>query len=58
MEANLVFGGFLVFHCPLKPDAIEMVKMIGDSSHRVGLVLLFLVVRFHTEISSAQVIIL
>jgi len=35
VESDLVFGGFLVFHCPLKPDAIEMVKMIGDSSHRV-----------------------
>ncbi|KAG5645949.1 hypothetical protein DXG03_004741 [Asterophora parasitica] len=33
-ESGLVFGGFLVFHCPLKPDAVEAIKMLADSSHR------------------------
>ncbi|KAF5381790.1 hypothetical protein D9615_005499 [Tricholomella constricta] len=33
-ESSLVFAGFLVFHCPLKPDAVETLKMLADSSHR------------------------
>lgn len=28
--------GFLVFHCPLKSDAVETLKMLADSSHRVS----------------------
>ena len=36
VECRLDFAGFLVFHCPLKPDAIETLKMLADSSHRVG----------------------
>jgi cation-transporting ATPase 13A1 len=35
VESQLTFAGFLVFHCPLKPDAIESLKMLADSSHRV-----------------------
>ncbi|EJF61548.1 ATPase [Dichomitus squalens LYAD-421 SS1] len=34
VESDLQFVGFLVFHCPLKPDAVETLKMLGDSSHR------------------------
>lgn len=34
IESKLYFGGFIVFHCPLKPDAIESVKMLNESSHR------------------------
>lgn len=34
VESRLVFAGFLVFHCPLKPDAVEALKMLADSSHR------------------------
>ncbi|EIW56082.1 endoplasmic reticulum Ca-transporting P-type ATPase [Trametes versicolor FP-101664 SS1] len=34
VESELQFAGFLVFHCPLKPDAVETLKMLGDSSHR------------------------
>ncbi|PPQ67683.1 hypothetical protein CVT26_007410, partial [Gymnopilus dilepis] len=34
VESNLHFVGFLVFHCPLKPDAIDSLKMLSDSSHR------------------------
>ncbi|KAG1804204.1 hypothetical protein EV424DRAFT_1580805 [Suillus variegatus] len=33
-ESSLTFAGFLVFHCPLKPDAVETLKMLADSSHR------------------------
>ncbi|KAG6897589.1 hypothetical protein C0992_013265 [Termitomyces sp. T32_za158] len=33
-ESNLTFAGFLVFHCPLKADAVEALKMLADSSHR------------------------
>ena len=36
IECDLDFAGFLVFHCPLKPDAIETLRMLADSSHRVG----------------------
>lgn len=35
VECKLNFAGFLVFHCPLKPDAVEILKMLNDSSHRV-----------------------
>ena len=34
VECDLEFAGFLVFHCPLKPDAVETLKMLADSSHR------------------------
>ncbi|ODO09383.1 hypothetical protein I350_02983 [Cryptococcus amylolentus CBS 6273] len=34
VECGLTFAGFLVFHCPLKPDAVESLKMLNDSSHR------------------------
>ncbi|KAG5635407.1 hypothetical protein H0H81_011385 [Sphagnurus paluster] len=34
VESGLAFAGFLVFHCPLKPDAVEAIKMLADSSHR------------------------
>ena len=36
VECNLTFAGFLVFHCPLKADAVETLKMLSDSSHRVS----------------------
>ncbi|KAL1411623.1 putative cation-transporting ATPase 1 [Vanrija albida] len=35
VESGLEFAGFLVFHCPLKPDAVETLKMLADSSHRL-----------------------
>lgn len=35
IEKDLIFAGFLVFHCPLKPDAVETIKMLNESSHRV-----------------------
>ncbi|PPQ99954.1 hypothetical protein CVT24_009533 [Panaeolus cyanescens] len=34
VESQLTFVGFLVFHCPLKADAVESLKMLADSSHR------------------------
>lgn len=34
VESGLTFVGFLIFHCPLKPDAIEVIKMLNESSHR------------------------
>ena len=37
VDSNLMFAGFLVFHCPLKTDAIEALKMLADSSHRASL---------------------
>ncbi|GAA5974104.1 hypothetical protein JCM11641_003436 [Rhodosporidiobolus odoratus] len=34
VESALEFAGFLVFHCPLKPDAVATLKDLADSSHR------------------------
>ena len=34
VEEGLEFAGFIVFHCPLKDDAIETIQMLNDSSHR------------------------
>ncbi|KAF8625668.1 hypothetical protein AX15_005247 [Amanita polypyramis BW_CC] len=34
VESSLIFAGFLVFHCPLKADAVEALTMLADSSHR------------------------
>lgn len=34
IEKDLEFNGFLIFHCPLKPDAIETIKMLNESAHR------------------------
>ena len=34
IESDLHFAGFIVFHCPLKDDAIETIKMLNESSHR------------------------
>jgi len=34
IETGLTFGGFIVFHCPLKEDAIETIEMLNESSHR------------------------
>lgn len=35
VESSLSFVGFLVFSCPLKEDAIEVLRGLADSSHRV-----------------------
>ncbi|KAG0089409.1 hypothetical protein BGZ93_009872 [Podila epicladia] len=34
VESQLVFAGFLVFHCPLKEDSAEAIKQLNESSHR------------------------
>ncbi|EIN05518.1 endoplasmic reticulum Ca-transporting P-type ATPase [Punctularia strigosozonata HHB-11173 SS5] len=34
VENGLTFAGFLVFHCPLKADAVQALQMLADSSHR------------------------
>ncbi|KAI0079207.1 endoplasmic reticulum Ca-transporting P-type ATPase [Panus rudis PR-1116 ss-1] len=34
VEKSLTFAGFLVFHCPLKADAVETLRMLNESSHR------------------------
>ena len=34
VEKDLIFGGFLVFSCPLKRDAASTIKMLNESSHR------------------------
>lgn len=37
-ESKLQFAGFLVFHCPLKDDACETIKMLNESSHRTVMI--------------------
>lgn len=34
VECNLQFGGFLIFHCPMKEDATATIEMLTDSGHR------------------------
>lgn len=34
VENGLLFAGFLIFHCPLKPDAKATLQQLNDSSHR------------------------
>ncbi|SPO01543.1 probable SPF1 - P-type ATPase - unknown function [Cephalotrichum gorgonifer] len=38
VESGLTFAGFLVLHCPLKDDALEAVRMLNESSHRVVMI--------------------
>jgi cation-transporting ATPase 13A1 len=38
VECDLHFAGFLVLQCPLKPDAMEAVRMLNESSHRVVMI--------------------
>jgi cation-transporting ATPase 13A1 len=40
IEKDLLFAGFLVFHCPLKPDTAEAIRELHESMHRVSEVLL------------------
>ncbi|KAI9596892.1 hypothetical protein BDF19DRAFT_471043 [Syncephalis fuscata] len=35
VECNLIFAGFLVFHCPLKEDTKKAIDMLNQSAHRV-----------------------
>ncbi|KAI8618780.1 hypothetical protein BC830DRAFT_1208454 [Chytriomyces sp. MP71] len=34
VESKLVFAGFLIFFCPLKPDSAAAIEMLNNSSHR------------------------
>lgn len=34
VESDLQFAGFLVLHCPLKPDAVDSLRQLNDSAHR------------------------
>ncbi|PHH56125.1 Manganese-transporting ATPase 13A1 [Ceratocystis fimbriata CBS 114723] len=38
VECDLTFAGFLVLHCPLKEDALEAVRSLNESSHRVVMI--------------------
>lgn len=38
VEAELIFAGFLIFSCPLKPDAKATVIELNESSHRVVMI--------------------
>ena len=34
-ESDLIFAGFLAFHCPVKPDSKGAMELLLQSSHRV-----------------------
>lgn len=34
VESDLTFAGFIVFHCPMKNDAVDTIQMLNQSSHR------------------------
>ncbi|KAF2870447.1 cation-transporting ATPase 4 [Massariosphaeria phaeospora] len=38
VESGLHFAGFLVLQCPLKDDAVQAVRMLNESSHRVVMI--------------------
>ena len=38
IEAQLTFAGFLIFSCPLKPDAKATIIELNESSHRVVMI--------------------
>ena len=38
VECDLHFAGFLVLQCPLKDDAVQAVRMLNESSHRVVMI--------------------
>ncbi|TMS40027.1 hypothetical protein L596_006463 [Steinernema carpocapsae] len=38
LETNLIFAGFVVISCPMKPDTKAMIKEIVDSSHKVVMI--------------------
>eukprot|EP00842_Homolaphlyctis_polyrhiza_P005150 jgi/Hompol1/5636/HPOL_004583-RA len=37
-EKDLIFGGFLIFYCPLKPDSVDAIRMLNESHHRVVMI--------------------
>ncbi|KAJ8324295.1 putative cation-transporting ATPase 1 [Batrachochytrium dendrobatidis] len=37
-EKDLVFAGFLIFYCPLKPDSINAIRILNESLHRVVMI--------------------
>ncbi|KAN0022181.1 hypothetical protein ACTFIU_004352 [Dictyostelium citrinum] len=38
IESNLEFAGFIIFDCPLKPDSMESIEMLMNSSHRIVMI--------------------
>lgn len=37
-ESDLIFCGFIVAECPLKPDTAAIIKELKDSSHEVKMI--------------------
>ena len=35
-ESGLIFTGFAIFQCPLKPESEPALRMLRDSSHQVS----------------------
>ncbi len=38
IESGLEFGGFAVFHCPLKPESEPALRILKDSSHQLVMI--------------------
>ncbi|KAM3172670.1 hypothetical protein ACTXT7_014059 [Hymenolepis weldensis] len=37
-ECDLKFAGFVVISCPLKPDSLQVIQMLNNSSHHITMV--------------------
>ncbi|KAH6569325.1 hypothetical protein BASA50_003384 [Batrachochytrium salamandrivorans] len=37
-EKDLIFAGFLIFYCPLKPDSAAAIRILNESLHRVVMI--------------------
>ncbi|KAM7540919.1 hypothetical protein Aperf_G00000039450 [Anoplocephala perfoliata] len=38
IESDLKFAGFVVISCPLKPDSLQVIQMLKNSSHHITMV--------------------
>eukprot|EP01125_Pyxidicula_operculata_P007025 TRINITY_DN2402_c0_g1_i1.p1 TRINITY_DN2402_c0_g1~~TRINITY_DN2402_c0_g1_i1.p1 ORF type:complete len:1145 (-),score=192.14 TRINITY_DN2402_c0_g1_i1:80-3514(-) len=38
IESDLIFAGFLIFECPLKPDSLKGIEVLMKSSHKVVMI--------------------
>ena len=37
-ESDLTFAGFIIAECPLKPDSLDVMKELKESSHEIKMI--------------------